>query len=221
MSNKSGRQANEGTKADVILTNGRIATLDKRNRFVSSVAIHDGHIITVGDEGDTKENWSQDTRVIDVHGRTVVPGLNDSHVHVVRAGLNYNMELRWDSMPTLAEALQRLCDQAKRTPPKEWVRVVGGWSEFQFAERRMPTLEEINEAVPDNPAFVLHLYHSTMLNRLGVEDVGYNRDTPDPPGGVIERDEEGNPTSLLFANRTRTFCTRHLPKDLSSAIAIN
>jgi predicted amidohydrolase YtcJ len=113
MSNKSGRKASEGTKADVILTNGRIATLDKRNRFVSSVAIRDGHIITVGDEGDTKENWSPDTRVIDVHGRTVVPGLNDSHVHVVRAGLNYNMELRWDGVPTLAEALQRLCDQAQ------------------------------------------------------------------------------------------------------------
>jgi hypothetical protein len=155
MSNKSGRKANEGTKADVILTNGRIATLDKRNRFVSSVAIHDGHIITVGDEGDTKENWSPGTRVIEVHGRTVVPGLNDSHVHVVRAGLNYNMELRWDGVPTLAEALQRLRDQARRTPPTELVRVVGGGAEFQFAERRMQTLEEINEAVPDNPAFIL------------------------------------------------------------------
>ena len=155
MSNKSGRKANEGTKADVILTNGQIATLDKCNRFVSSVAICDGYIITVGDEGDTKRNWSTDTRVIDVRGRTVVPGLNDSHVHVVRAGLNYNMELRWDGVPTLAEALQKLRDQAKRTSPEEWVRVVGGWSEFQFDERRMPTLEEINEAVPDNPAFVL------------------------------------------------------------------
>jgi predicted amidohydrolase YtcJ len=199
MSNKSGREISEGTKADIIITNGRIATLDKRNRFVSSVAIRDGHIITVGDEGDTKENWSSDTRVIDVSGRTVVPGLNDSHVHVVRAGLNYNMELRWDGVPTLAEALQKLRDQAKRTPTKEWVRVVGGWSEFQFDEHRMPTLEEINEAVPDNPAFVLHLYHSAMLNRLGVADVGYNRATPDPPGGVIERDEEGNPTGLLLA----------------------
>jgi predicted amidohydrolase YtcJ len=75
MSNKSGKKAIEGTKADVILTNGRIATLDKRNRFVSSVAIRNGHIITVGEEGDTKENWSSGTRVIDVHGRTVVSGL--------------------------------------------------------------------------------------------------------------------------------------------------
>jgi len=155
MSNKSGRKANEGTKADVILTNGRIAILDKCNRFVSSMAICDGHIITVCDEGDTKVNWSPGTRVIDVHGLTVVPGLNDSHVHVVRAGLNYNMELRWDGVPTLAEALRRLRDQARWTPPEEWVRIVGGWYEFQFAERRTPTLTEINEAVPDNPAFVL------------------------------------------------------------------
>ena len=155
MSNKSGSKTNEGTKADVIITNGRIATLDKRNRFVSSVAMRDGHIITVGDEGDTKENWSPGTRVIEVHGRTVVPGLNDSHVHVVRAGLNYNMELRWDGVPTLAEALRRLRDQARWTPSEEWVRIVGGWYEFQFAERRTPTLTEINEAVPDNPAFIL------------------------------------------------------------------
>ena len=196
MSNKSGRKTSEGTKADVIITNGRIAILDKRNRFVSSVAIRDGHIITVGDEGDTKENWP-DTRVIDVHGRTVVPGLNDSHVHVVRAGLNYNVELRWDGVPTLAEALQRLCDQAKRTPPKEWVRVVGGWSEFRFAERGCRRWKRSTKLCLTIRLSSCILYQSAMLNRLGVADVGYNRDTPDPPGGVIERDEEGNPHVLF------------------------
>ena len=126
-------------------------------------------------------------------------------------------------MPTLAEALQRLRDQAKRTPPKEWVRVVGGWSEFQFAERRMPTLEEINEAVPDNPAFVLHLYQSAMLNRLGVADVGYNRATPDPPGGVIERGEAGNPTGFIFAKLNANILYSTLAKGpkLSSSDQLN
>ena len=84
------------------------------------------------------------TTVIDASGRTIIPGLNDSHTHVIRGGLNYNMELRWDGVPSLSLALAMLKDQAQRTPPPQWVRVIGGWSEFQFAEKRMPTLEEIN-----------------------------------------------------------------------------
>jgi len=144
MSEAARIQTREGTKADIIITNGRIATMDKRNRFVSSVAIRDGYVVAVGDEGDVTDYRSTDTLVIDVQGRTVIPGLNDSHVHVIRAGLNYNLELRWDGLPSLADALQRLRDQAKRTPPNEWVRVVGGWSEFQFAERRMPTRARLN-----------------------------------------------------------------------------
>ena len=86
------------------------------------------------------------TLVIDAGRRTVIPGLNDSHLHLIRGGLNYNMELRWDGVPSLADALRMLREQARRTPPPQWVRVVGGWTEFQFAERRMPTLEEINAA---------------------------------------------------------------------------
>src|SRR4029450_10445819 len=99
-----------------------------------------------------------DTRVIDLGGRRAVPGLTDTHTHLIRGGLSYNMELRWDGVPSLADALRMLREQARRTPPPQWVRVVGGWNEFQFAERRMPTLEEINDAAPDTPIFVLHLY---------------------------------------------------------------
>ena len=107
------------------------------------------------------------TQVIDVGGRTVIPGLNDSHLHLIRGGLNYNMELRWDGVPSLADALRMLREQARRTPPPQWVRVVGGWTEFQFAERRMPTLDEINAASPDTPVFVLHLYDRALLNAGG------------------------------------------------------
>ena len=89
--------------------------------------------------------------------------------------------------------------QAQRTPAPQWVRVVGGWSEFQFAERRMPTLEEINAAAPDTPVFVLHLYDRAWLNGAALRAVGYTKDTPDPPGGRIERDRHGNPTGLLIA----------------------
>ena len=100
---------------------------------------------------------------------------------------------------SLADALRMLKDQAVRTPPPQWVRVVGGWSEFQFAERRMPTLQEINAAAPDTPVFVLHLYDRAWLNGAALRAVGYTKDTPDPPGAVIERDRHGNPTGLLIA----------------------
>ena len=109
------------------------------------------------------------------------------------------MELRWDGVPSLADALRMLREQAQRTPPPQWVRVVGGWTEFQFAERRMPTLDEINAAAPDTPVFVLHLYDRAWLNKAALRAVGYTKDTPEPPGGEIQRDKQGNPTGLLVA----------------------
>ena len=129
----------------------------------------------------------------------MIPGLNDSHLHVIRGGLNFNMELRWDGVPSLADALRMLKEQAARTPAPQWVRVVGGWSEFQFKERRMPTLEEINRAAPDTPVFILHLYDRALLNRAALRAVGYTKDTPNPPGGEIVRDKNGEPTGLLIA----------------------
>src|SRR5262249_56626962 len=96
------------------------------------------------------------TRVVDLGGRTAIPGLNDSHIHPIRGGLNYNLELRWDGVPSLADAMALLKDRARRTPPPQWVRVVGGWSEVQFKERRMPTLAEIKAAAPATPRFVTH-----------------------------------------------------------------
>ena len=92
-----------------------------------------------------------------------------------------------------------LREQARRTPPPQWVRVVGGWTEFQFAERRMPTLDEINAVSPDTPVFVLHLYDRASLNGAALRACGYTKDTPDPPGGEIQRDKQGNPTGLLIA----------------------
>src|SRR5262249_50309687 len=139
------------------------------------------------------------TQVIDVGGRTIIPGLNDSHLHLIRGGLNFNMELRWDGVPSLADALRMLKEQARRTPLPQWVRVVGGWTEFQFAERRMPNLAEINAVSPDTPVFVLHLYDRALLNGAALRASGYTKDTPNPPGGEIQRDEQGNPTGMLIA----------------------
>src|SRR5687768_17284543 len=139
--------------ADLVLHNGRIATLDPKYPEATNVAIKDGLIVGV-DDAESYER-GPNTKVIDLKGRRVIPGLNDSHLHVIRGGLNYNMELRWDGVPSLADAMRMLREQARRTPPPQWVRVVGGWNEFQFAERRLPTLDEINAVSPDTPVFVL------------------------------------------------------------------
>jgi len=185
--------------ADLILRNARIATQDARRSVASALAVKDGRVLAVGAESDVLAHAGPSTRTIDASGRTVIPGLNDSHLHVIRGGLNFNMELRWDGVPSLADALRKLREQALRTPPPQWVRVVGGWSEFQFAERRMPTLDEINAASPEAPVFVLHLYDRALLNRAALRALGYGRDTPEPPGGTIQRDSSGLPTGMLIA----------------------
>ncbi|WP_394777544.1 amidohydrolase [Undibacterium sp.] len=188
------------TDSDVlILTNGRFHTVDRSKPQAAAVAIKDGKFLAVGDAEEVMRHRTASSRVIDLNGRTVVPGLNDSHLHLIRGGLNYNLELRWEGVPSLADALRMLKEQALRTPNPQWVRVVGGWNEFQFAEKRMPTLDEINQAAPDTPVFVLHLYDRALLNRAALRVVGYTKDTPNPPGGEIVRDASGNPTGMLIA----------------------
>src|SRR5712671_5398855 len=185
--------------ADLLLVNGRIATQDDRQSFVSALAIKDGLIHATGDTATIMAYKGPATRVIELNGRTVIPGLIDSHSHPIRGGLHYNLELRWDGVPSLADGLRMLREQARRTPPNQWVRVVGGWSEFQFAEKRMPTLDELNAAAPDTPVFVLNLYAMALLNRAALRAVGYDRNTPNPPAGEIQRDGAGNPTGVLIA----------------------
>src|SRR6201989_733618 len=181
-----------------IYSNGRIAT-NSTPYFVEAIAVSNGKITSTGSSVELLRKHADATEVINLGGRTVIPGLNDSHMHPIRGGLNYNMELRWDGVPSLADALRMLKYQAARTPAPQWVRVVGGWTEFQFAERRMPTLDEINAVAPDTPVFVLHLYDSAFLNGAALRAVGYTKETPDPPGGEIQRDKNGDPTGLLIA----------------------
>jgi predicted amidohydrolase YtcJ len=186
-------------KADLILFNGKIHSFNTETPNVTAVAIKDGKFIAVGNDNDIMTFASEETKIIDLQNKRVVPGINDSHIHLIRGGLNYNLELRWDGVPSLADALRMLKEQVDRTPNPQWVRVVGGWSEFQFAERRMPTLEEINAIAPDTPVFILHLYDRAIMNRAALRAVGYNKNTPAPPGGHIERDSNGEPTGLIIA----------------------
>jgi predicted amidohydrolase YtcJ len=196
---------------DTIVHNAKIAT-GAAPSFVSALAIADATISACGSDDEILKSRTPATHVIDAQGRTVIPGLNDSHLHIIRGGLNYNLELRWDGVPSLADALRMLREQALRTPAPQWVRVVGGWTELQFAERRMPTIDELNAAAPDTPVFVLHLYDRALLNATAVRAVGYTKDTPDPLGGEIQRDRAGNPTGMLIAKPNATILYATLAK---------
>ncbi|AUT76367.1 amidohydrolase [Paraburkholderia hospita] len=184
---------------DVILHRGRFTTLDRGKPVASAVAIRQGVFTAVGSDAEVMPLAGSGTRVIDLQGRPVLPGLIDNHLHIIRGGLNFNMELRWDGVRSLADAMTMLKHQVAITPAPQWVRVVGGFTEHQFAEKRLPTIEEINAIAPDTPVFILHLYDRAMLNAAALRVVGYTKDTPQPPGGEITRDGAGNPTGLLLA----------------------
>jgi predicted amidohydrolase YtcJ len=184
---------------EIILTNGHFTTLDRGNPNPEAVAIAGGRFTAVGDAKEIMPTAGPDTKVIDLRGRRAIPGLIDSHMHIIRGGLNYNMELRWDGVRSLSDAMSMLRRQVQVTPPPQWVRVVGGFTEHQFAEKRLPTLDELNAVAPDTPVFILHLYDRALLNKAALRAVGYTKDTPNPPGGEIQRDPSGEPTGLLLA----------------------
>src|SRR6266403_1807113 len=185
--------------ADLILYNGHFTTLDRSNASPDAVAIADGRFLSVGRARDVEATASATTKRIDLQGRRVIPGLSDSHMHIIRSGLSYNLELRWDGVRSLSTALRMLKAQVDRTPAPQWVRVIGGFTEHQFAEKRLPTIDELNAIAPDTPVFILHLYDRALLNGAALRAVGYNKATPNPPGGEIVRDRNGNPTGLLLA----------------------
>ncbi|WP_058533886.1 amidohydrolase [Legionella saoudiensis] len=170
------------------------------NKKTTAVAIKNHRFVQFGSDDEIMKLKTASTKLIDLHKNTVIPGLNDSHIHLIRGGLNFNMELRWDGIPSLNEALHMLKEQAARTPAPQWVRVVGGWTEFQFKERRMPTLEEINAVSQETPVFILHLYDRALLNKAALNAIGYDKTTQEMPGTQIQRDKFGNPTGMLIAH---------------------
>ena len=184
---------------DLIVHRGLITTLDRTNPVAEAVAIRDGRFVAVGRDHEVMPLAGPGTKIVDAGGRRVLPGLIDNHLHIIRGGLNFNLELRWDGVKSLADAMDMLKRQVAVTPPPQWVRVVGGFTEHQFVEKRLPTLDEINAVAPDTPVFLLHLYDRALLNGSALRAVGYTRDTPVPPGGEIVRDAAGNPTGLLLA----------------------
>jgi predicted amidohydrolase YtcJ len=188
-----------GHHPELVLHRGLLTTLDHSNPAATAVAIKDGKFTAVGQDHEVTAMAGPETQIIDLKGRRVLPGLIDNHLHIIRGGLNFNMELRWDGVTSLADAMAMLKRQVAITPPPQWVRVVGGFTEHQFVEKRLPTIDELNAAAPDTPVFILHLYDRAILNGAALRVVGYTKDTPEPPAGEIVRDAHGNPTGLLLA----------------------
>ena len=189
-------------KADLIIYNGKIATMEKPAEFVQAVAVKNGIIQATGNSKKIVSAYQNESTVmIDAKGKTVIPGLNDSHIHIIREGLHYNAELRWDGVKTLKRAMEILKEQAARTPEGVWIKVIGGWNEFQFEEKRQPTIDEINEAVPDKPVFITYLYGKAFVNKKGIEVLHYTKDTK-YEGSLVEVDQAGNPTGILYAKTT-------------------
>jgi hypothetical protein len=184
---------------DLIVHHARITTLDPLQPDATALAVRDGRIEAVGDDASIMSLRQKETRVIDGGGRRLIPGLIDSHTHVIRGGLTYNIELRWDAVRSLADAMAMLAAQVAVTPAPQWVRVVGGFTEHQFVERRLPTLDELNRVAPETPVLILRLYDRALLNRAALRAAGYDRHSNDPPGGEIQRDARGEPTGLLLA----------------------
>jgi len=172
--------------AGLIVHNAQVTTLDGARPRARAFAVRGEQFVAVGEEEQVMGLRGPRTRVIDAGGRRVIPGLNDSHIHAVRGGRFYHLELRWDGVPSLARGLQMIREQAKRTPRGQWVRVIGGWSPYQFTERRMPTVAELNEAAPDTPVFVLFLYSQGLVNRAGALALGLTPQSEPPEGGRYE-----------------------------------
>ncbi|WP_192348582.1 amidohydrolase [Algoriphagus sp. Y33] len=190
--------------ADLIVHNAKVAVMDTDKTFTEAIAIKDGMVLETGSNAGIFKFVNENTKTIDAKGRTLIPGLNDSHLHLTRGGRFYNTELRWDGVRTLKTALQMLKEQAERTPEGQWVRVIGGWSPFQFEEKRFPTSEEINEATGEVPAFVLFLYSRGWLNVAGLEAMGIDENLEAPEGSSFEKGPDGKLTGVLLAEPNPT-----------------
>ncbi|MEM0952629.1 MAG: amidohydrolase [Pseudomonadota bacterium] len=179
------------TAADLVLLDGNIITQDPLRPRAQALAVRDGIVIATGDNRDVRALADGSTVTVSAAGRTVIPGLNDSHQHPTRAGRFYATELRWDGLSSLDKGLQMIRDTAARTPKGQWVRVIGGWSPAQFAEQRMPTTEELTAAAPDTPVYVLFLYSQGFLNKAAVDARGLTPETKAPFGTMYEFRPDG------------------------------
>jgi predicted amidohydrolase YtcJ len=186
--------------ADTILFNGKILTVDKDFSVKQALAIGQGRVLASGTSAAMKKLAGEKARMIDLGGRTVIPGLTDGHIHGIRAALTFGTEVNWIGVPTLKEALEKIRQAAQAQKPGSWIVVAGGWTEEQFEEKRRPTVAEVAAAAPDNPVYIQHLYDWLLLTPKAMAALNIRDDADITPGGKFERDSSNNPTGILAGN---------------------
>jgi predicted amidohydrolase YtcJ len=193
-----------GPNADMVLVNGRVITVDPEGSVVESVAVKDGRILATGPASEVMGLAGEDTEVVDLGGKTVLPGIIDTHTHPSGAAVRFSaINCRSPPVKSIKEILDMIAAKAAEVEPGEWIRCVN-YNDIKLVERRHITRWEIDEAAPENPVFISketgHLY---VANSKAFELAGVTKDTPDPPGGKIDRTEEGEPTGLLYETAGR------------------
>jgi predicted amidohydrolase YtcJ len=183
-----------------ILVNGSIVTMDASDGVAEALAIEDDKIIAVGPNADMRQLAGPETSIVDLGGRTVIPGLNDTHIHAIRGGQTYDIETYWYDVASLDNALARMKDAAAERSAGKWVMVAGSWSPAQFMENRPPTVAELDSILPDNPGYVQYLYDYAIVNRKGLQALGFDEPGASMPGIKIEKDAQGRPTGKLFGD---------------------
>jgi predicted amidohydrolase YtcJ len=183
--------------ADTVLVNGKIITVDDRESVVEALAVRDGRIVATGTSAAMRKLAAANARTIDLQGRTVIPGLIDSHLHAIRAALSFSTEVNWIGAKSIEEALGRIRKAAQTKPPGSWLIVAGGWNEQQFAEHRRPTQAELEAAAPDNPVYVQLGYGWAVLTDDGLRALKIAADADIPHSGRLERDASGKPTGAV------------------------
>lgn len=173
--------------ADLVLRGGKIVTGDPEFSIRQAVAVKDGRFVAVGSDRDMRPLIGPGTQVIELAGRTVIPGLVDSHIHATVAGLSWDAELHWEFTRSLADGLGQIAAAAKTRAPGSWIVVGGGWVPTQFAERRFPTRAELDAIAPNHPIYVQYLRLGALLNTAALAAAGITAKTSAPPGGKIER----------------------------------
>jgi predicted amidohydrolase YtcJ len=174
----------------LVLLDGKVVTVDADASLREAVAIRDGEIMALGSTAEIRRLVGPETRVIELDGRTVIPGLIDSHLHAVRAALSFSTEVNWIGARSLSEALARIRAAAQRRPPGSWLIVAGGWNELQFAERRRPTQAELEAAAPSNPVYVQLGYGWIVMTDDGFERLGIRTEADLPAGATLARNGE-------------------------------
>jgi predicted amidohydrolase YtcJ len=187
--------------ADLVFSNGKIVTVDERFTIAQAVAVKDDRIVAVGSSQEIARLAGPTTRTIDLRGRTAIPGLIDNHLHLLRAGNTWELELRWDGIDSRKRAIELLRGRAKSVGPGGWVFNIGGWATAQFVDDRKPfTREELDAIAPDNPVALQESYYQVFLNSRALREFGIEAGKPDPPDfvtGSILRDTSGKPTGVI------------------------